>query len=54
MPRVSDYAWADVAHDLAWTLAVIRGRTDDELRDAYGADGEPEPLTFDAAFVLRN
>lgn len=54
MPGVSDYAWADTAYDLAWTLAVVQGRTDAELRDAYGADDSaPESLTFDAAFVLR-
>jgi hypothetical protein len=53
MPRVSDYAWADVAYDLAWTLAVVQGRTDDELRDAYGVDDStPDFMTFDAAFAL--
>lgn len=54
MPRVSDYAWADTAYDLAWTLAVIQGRTDDELRAAYGVDAALGALTFDAAFVLRS
>lgn len=45
------YAWADTAYDLAWTVAVIQGRTESEVVVAYGGSVEMMlgRLVFDAA-----
>ncbi|WP_018681320.1 DUF6461 domain-containing protein [Actinokineospora enzanensis] len=50
------YAWADTAFDLAWTLAVVAGRTARDVLAAYGAaEGcQAEWLTFQAAMDERN
>ncbi|WP_104482824.1 DUF6461 domain-containing protein [Actinokineospora auranticolor] len=50
------YAWADTAFDLAWTLAVTTGRTEQEVLAAYGVrdDAQPTDLTFEAALEQRN
>ena len=47
------YAWADEDTNLAWTLAVISGRTPDDVIRAYGGDpGEQAALLpFPAAQV---
>lgn len=38
LEQVRRYAWADADTDLAWTLAVISGRTAEEVVGAYGGD----------------
>ncbi|MBC6451003.1 DUF6461 domain-containing protein [Actinokineospora xionganensis] len=50
---MNSYAWADTAYDLSWTLAVIQGRTEDEVRAGYGADQEVSKLTFEQANAER-
>ncbi|HSV64508.1 MAG TPA: DUF6461 domain-containing protein [Mycobacteriales bacterium] len=38
LERVRRYAWADEAHDLAWTLAVVEGLDPAGVVAAYGGD----------------
>lgn len=49
MRCVNRHAWADTAYDLSWTLAVIQGRAQDEVRAAYGAGQTVSNLTFEQA-----
>ncbi|MGQ0840852.1 DUF6461 domain-containing protein [Actinokineospora sp.] len=53
LEQVRRYAWADEDTNLAWTLAVVTGRTTDEVIRAYGGDpGHPaETLPFTRAQV---
>lgn len=51
---VNRYAWADTAYDLSWTLAVIQGRAEEEVRAAYGAADAVGRLTFEQATADRN
>jgi hypothetical protein len=48
--------WADQDHDLAWTVAVIEGRTEDEVVTLYGGTpGRPTGLlTFEQAWVPQD
>ncbi|TDQ01318.1 DUF6461 domain-containing protein [Labedaea rhizosphaerae] len=43
---VRRYAWADEDPDLAWTVAVVRGRSADEVVRAYGGDPTDPPRTM--------
>jgi|SRR5262249_15329216 len=55
LERYRSYRWADEAHDLAWTVAVISGRRADDVVTLYGADpGSPEELSFGEAEQERN
>lgn len=57
MPGVSDgYRWVDEDHDLDWSVAVIKGRTADEVVATYGGDATRpfEPMTFAQAKTWRN
>ena len=56
MLGVKRYAWADTAYDLAWTLAVVAGRTTEDVLAAYGvrAGSEPARLSFEVALLERN
>lgn len=47
------YAWAD-DDDLAWTVAVVDGRTVPEVLAGYGTDGDLGELDFQAALDVRN
>jgi Family of unknown function (DUF6461) len=53
LDQVRRYAWADEDVNLAWTLAVITGRTPAEVVGAYGGDpeGTAEILPFAQAQV---
>jgi hypothetical protein len=50
------YAWADADYDLAWTVAVIQGRTADAVLALYGGGRAAKlgDLTFSAANADRN
>lgn len=43
LEQVRRYRWADDDSDLAWTLAVVTGRTADEVILAYGGDPTQKP-----------
>lgn len=49
LDQVRRYAWADEYTNLAWTLAVITGRTTDDVIHAYG--GDPTQPADTAPFV---
>jgi hypothetical protein len=53
LEQVRRYAWADEDTNLAWTLAVVSGRTPDDVVRAYGGDpGKQAALSpFPAAQV---
>jgi hypothetical protein len=53
LEQVRRYGWADEDINLAWTLAVITGRTVGETVRAYGGDPgrDPRMLTFAQAQV---
>lgn len=53
LDQVRRYAWADDDINLAWTMAVITGRTPADVVGAYGGDptGSPEIMPFAQAHV---
>ncbi|MDQ3579086.1 MAG: DUF6461 domain-containing protein [Actinomycetota bacterium] len=53
LDQVRRYLWADEDTNLAWTLAVVTGRTPHEVIEAYGGDPHqrPEALPFADAQV---
>jgi hypothetical protein len=50
---VQDYSWVEEEHDLAWTVAAIRGRSADDVVAAYKADGDAREVTVRAALAER-
>ncbi|HEY0638243.1 MAG TPA: DUF6461 domain-containing protein [Pseudonocardiaceae bacterium] len=51
LDRVRRYHWADEDTNLAWTLAVVSGRTPDEVIRAYGGDPTQAPEVMSFALV---
>lgn len=46
LEQVRRHRWADEDADLAWTLAVVTGRTTNEVIRAYGGDPDQEPTVL--------
>lgn len=57
MPSLSDrYRWVDEDRDLDWSVAVIKGRTTEEVVATYGGDATRpfESMTYTQAKTWRN
>ncbi|MFC5290931.1 DUF6461 domain-containing protein [Actinokineospora guangxiensis] len=57
MPSLSQehYQWVDAMSDLAWSVAVIRGRSAAEVVRTYGGDPlQPQRMTYAEANDWRN